>query len=81
MFGAYLLRQPANLLRGRDRGLGHREDSLHYAEDVLNSGDHVLIERVDYPEHGDHLPDHGENNLKACDHLLHLPDQGLSHTN
>jgi hypothetical protein len=52
---------------------------LHYAEDVLYSGDHVLIEREGYPEHGDHLPDHGENNLKACDHLLHLPNQGRLH--
>jgi hypothetical protein len=76
---SYLFWQAANLLRGCDRGLGHREDSIQQAEDVLYSGDHVLLEPEDYLEHGDHLPDHTENNLKACDRLLHLPNQGCLH--
>jgi len=43
----------------------------------LNHPEHVLLEREDILERGDHFPGRSEDNLKVCDNLLHFPNKGL----
>jgi hypothetical protein len=42
----------------------------------LNHPEHFLLEREDILERWDHFPGNSEADLKVCDHLLHLPNNG-----
>jgi hypothetical protein len=48
---------------------------LNRSEDNLNHPEHILLEQEDILERWEHFPGRSEDNLKVCDHLLHLPNK------
>jgi hypothetical protein len=76
-FNFFLEYDRHNFPCGGERFLGRTEDVLHDPEDILDSGENVLLEREDNLERGNRFPGRSEDNLKACEHLLHLSEKDL----